>query len=190
MRSPPIRQAASGRFREPDGAGGNRAAPHACRSARIPAAGRRGGAAGRGRRGDAGHAGLRRFRYVAPRKPDHKTEATQGMPGCAGSAAGIRRGAQRAMGAPQQGLASAGTRGRAAATAAAMRHELHALPEPDSDMLGAYIRDAIGRGGCRAALEYYGGDEDGRSEAPSPAQGQGLADRKAWTMRQGKNMAR
>ena len=92
--------------------------------------------------------------------------AAEGMPGRAGSAAGIRRSAQRTIGAAEPGLASAGVQGRAAVFATAMRHELHARPEPDSDMLGAYMRDAIGRGGYRAALEYYCGDEAGRSEAP------------------------
>ena len=36
---------------------------------------------------------------------------------------------------------------------------LHTRPELDSDTTGDYMRDAIERGGYRAALEYYGSDE-------------------------------
>ena len=36
---------------------------------------------------------------------------------------------------------------------------LHTRPELDSESTGSYMRDAIGRGGYRAALEHYGSDE-------------------------------
>ena len=51
------------------------------------------------------------------------------------------------------------------APAAALR-ALYARPELDDDHVGEYMRDAIERGGYRAALEYYGSDEAKESDTP------------------------
>ena len=51
------------------------------------------------------------------------------------------------------------------APAAALRG-LYARPELDDDHIGEYMRDAIERGGYRAALEYYGTDEAKESDTP------------------------
>ena len=43
---------------------------------------------------------------------------------------------------------------------------LHVRPELDSDSVGGYMRDAMERGGYRAALEYYDSDEAAESDTP------------------------
>ena len=82
------------------------------------------------------------------------------MADAAASGAGFPGSAQRAIGVQSQSLASAVALRREAdsATASAPR-TLSARPELDSDRIGAYMRDAIKRGGYREALEYYGSDE-------------------------------
>ena len=93
--------------------------------------------------------------------------AAQGMPGRAGSAAGIRISAQRAIGAPPRGRTPAMAPSPAVRSVpAAVLHVMHARPELDDDSIGSYMRDAIGRGGYRAALEYYGSDEAHKSDTP------------------------
>ena len=78
----------------------------------------------------------------------------------AGLDAGIPGSAQNAIGGQSQSLASAAALRRAATSVAASAPlALCARPELDSDRIGAYMRDAIARGGYRAALEYYGSDE-------------------------------
>ncbi len=49
---------------------------------------------------------------------------------------------------------------------AAALHGLYARPELDDHRIGGYMRDAVGRGGYRAALEYYGSDEAKESDTP------------------------
>ena len=51
------------------------------------------------------------------------------------------------------------------ATALAVR-ALHARPELDDDLVGAYMQDAMERGGYRAALEYYDSKEAEKSDVP------------------------
>ena len=82
------------------------------------------------------------------------------VPATAGSTAGIAAGTTQAVGGEMQSLASL-TAPRHSARSADMVAQLalHTRPELDSDTTGGYMRDAIGRGGYRAALEYYGSDE-------------------------------
>ena len=81
---------------------------------------------------------------------------------------GVKGGMQQAIGeAPQSAaLADATLRRPAPSTTLAAPRGLLARPEPDSDMVGSYMRDAIERGGYRAALEYYGSDEAKESDTP------------------------
>ena len=93
--------------------------------------------------------------------------AVPGMLGTSRCDAGNLGSAQRAIGNPPQGRVSAKTLDPAAppAPAAALR-AIRARPELDDDHVGEYMRDAIGRGGYRAALEYYGSDEAKESDTP------------------------
>ena len=85
-------------------------------------------------------------------------------PNPAGLDAGILGGAQRTIGERPQSLAPAvALRCAAASETASVPRTLYARPELDSDRIGAYMRDAIERGGYRAALEYYGSDEAKKS---------------------------
>ena len=79
----------------------------------------------------------------------------------AGSAASIAAGAPQAAGGEPQSLATLATPRRSAQSATTMVAQLalHTRPELSSDTTGDYMRDAIERGGYRAALEYYGSDE-------------------------------
>ena len=81
---------------------------------------------------------------------------------------GVKGGLQQAIGeAPQSvALASVTLRRPVHSTTLAAPRGLHARPEPGSDMVGSYMRDAIGRGGYRAALDYYGSDEAKESDTP------------------------
>ena len=45
--------------------------------------------------------------------------------------------------------------------------EQYDRPELDAEFVGHYMRDAISRGGYRAALDYYGGARAKRSEPPT-----------------------
>ncbi len=75
---------------------------------------------------------------------------------------------QQAIGDVPQSVALANVtlRRPAPSTTLAAPRVLLARPEPDSDMVGSYMRDAIGRGGYRAALGYYGSDEAKESDTP------------------------
>ena len=81
---------------------------------------------------------------------------------------GVKGGLQQAIGEVPQSVALANVtlRRPVQSTTLAAPRGLHARPEPDSDMVGSYMRDAIGRGGYRAALEYYGSDEAKESDTP------------------------
>ena len=94
-------------------------------------------------------------------------DAALGMRSPAASATSIRGGAQLAIEMPPQGRAPAEMQGGAACSAAALAaHALHARPELDDDHVGIYMQTAIGRGGYRAALEYYGSDAAKKRETP------------------------
>ena len=76
-------------------------------------------------------------------------------------------GMPRTIGGRPRGEAPAGASRRAARSVAVPApRSLHARPELNDDLVGAYMQDAIERGGYRAALEYYGSDEAKKSEAP------------------------
>ena len=73
---------------------------------------------------------------------------------------------RRTIGGRPQSEAPAGAPRRAARSVAVPApRSLHARPELNDDLVGAYMQDAIGRGGYRAALEYYGSEEAKKSEA-------------------------
>ena len=74
---------------------------------------------------------------------------------------------RRTIGGRPQSEAPAGAPRRAARSMAVPApRSLHARPELNDDLVGAYMQDAIGRGGYRATLEYYGSEEAKKSEAP------------------------
>ena len=78
----------------------------------------------------------------------------------AGSAACIAAGAPQAAGDEPQSLTTLVAPRRSAQSATLVAQlALHTRPELDSESTGSYMRDAIERGGYRAALEYYGSDE-------------------------------
>ena len=92
-------------------------------------------------------------------------DAAPAAPGPAGCAAALSGSAQRAVGGPPRALASLEALHAADRPSAAPAPlGAHARLELDGDTAGAYMRDAIGRGGYRAALEYYGSDESKRSD--------------------------
>ena len=95
-------------------------------------------------------------------------DALLGSPAQARPAAGARGGAQQAIGTAPQGVAltNAGLSRSAYSTTLPAPCGLHARPELDSDTVGTYMRDAIERGGYRAALAYYGSDEAKESDTP------------------------
>ena len=87
--------------------------------------------------------------------------------GPAGHNAGHSIGAQREAAGPPRALASLeAQRGADRPSVAPALLGAHARLELDSWMVGMYMRDAIGRGGYRAALEYYGSDESKKSGRP------------------------
>ena len=76
------------------------------------------------------------------------------------SAASISAGTPQAVGGEMQSLASlAAPRHSARSATLVAQLALHTRPELRSNRVGSYMRDAIERGGYRAALEYYGSDE-------------------------------
>ena len=89
------------------------------------------------------------------------------LPDPTGYDAGIRGSAQRSVEEPLQARTPLGARRRADRPAAvAARREVQARLELGDDHTGTYMRDAIERGGYRAALEYYGGSEAKKSNTP------------------------
>ena len=101
---------------------------------------------------------------AAPRGYDN---ALTGAPGPAGLAAGARSNAQQAVGEGLQAQTPLEVQRRAdhPATVTVPR-EVHARLELDGRMVGTYMRDAIRRGGYRAALEYYASEESEKSDRP------------------------
>ena len=76
-------------------------------------------------------------------------------------------GMRRTVGGRPRGEVPAGAPRRAARSVdVPAPRSLHARPELNDDLVGAYMQDAIERGGYRAALEYYGSEEAKKSEAP------------------------
>ena len=83
-----------------------------------------------------------------------------GATATAGSTAGIAAGTPQAVGGELQSLASlAAPRHSARSATMVAQLALRTRPELDSESTDSYMRDAIKRGGYRAALEYYGSDE-------------------------------
>ena len=94
-------------------------------------------------------------------------DAIQTIPGPDEHGAGLSGTVQRAVGVSPQARASLGALRRADGSfSMAAPLELQARLELDSKMVGTYMRDAIGRGGYREALEYYGSDESKKSDRP------------------------
>ena len=88
-----------------------------------------------------------------------------GAPCAAGDAVGIPGSAQQAIGVPPHGQAtSEALRLADRPSPMAMSRAIHARFELDGDMVGTYMRDAIERGGYRAALEYYCSAESEKSD--------------------------
>ena len=82
-------------------------------------------------------------------------------------AAGSRASAQHAIGVPPQSLSAAeAPRSTICSEAVPALHGMHARPELDDDHVGSHMRDAIERGGYRAALEYYDSNEAADSDTP------------------------
>ena len=93
--------------------------------------------------------------------------AAPGVPDSVASATGALGSAQQAIGGMPRHLGSGVAPHRQVfPPATSAPDKLYARPEPDSDMVGAYMRDAIERGGYRAALEYYSSDEAKESDTP------------------------
>ena len=88
-----------------------------------------------------------------------------GSPCAAGDAADIPGSEQRAIGAPPHMQATPEAARRADCPApTAMPRAIRARFELDGDMVGTYMRDAIERGGYRAALEHYCSAESEKSD--------------------------
>ena len=93
-------------------------------------------------------------------------DAAAGPLGC-GSAAGAPISARQAIGVLPRGWMPAVALDHAAPSlAVSALHRMRVVPELDSDRIGGYMRDAIERGGYRAALEYYASDEAKESDTP------------------------
>ena len=94
-------------------------------------------------------------------------DAPLGPPDPAGRTAGAQGGARQTMGGPPHAETQfAAPRRAVRPVAVAAARGVYARPEPDGEMVGSYMRDAIGRGGYRAALEYYSSAECERTDAP------------------------
>ena len=92
-------------------------------------------------------------------------ESAPGTLGRPGHAAGSLGGAQHAIGVFQQSRTATGAlRSTTRYATVSAPHGLHARPELDDDLAAAYMGDAIDRGGYRAALEYYDGEDAKKSE--------------------------
>ena len=105
---------------------------------------------------------------VTPRDGGGAEGAAPGVSDPAGHAAGIPSGAQRAVGTPPPHAQTPFEEVHCADrhTAAAPPREVQARPELDDDDVGVHMRDAIARGGYRAALYYYGSDGAKNSTTP------------------------
>ena len=94
-------------------------------------------------------------------------DAAPAAQGPAGYNAGHSIGAQREAAGPPRALASLeAQRGADRPSAVPAPLGVHAKLELEARMTGTYMRDAIGRGGYRAALEYYNSDESKKSDVP------------------------
>ena len=94
-------------------------------------------------------------------------DAAPAAPGPAGYNAGLSGGAQRAVGGSPRALASLeAQRGADRPSAAPALLGVHAKLELNPRMTGTHMRDAIERGGYRAALEHYNSDESKKSDVP------------------------
>ena len=95
---------------------------------------------------------------------DDVAPGTAGQPGREG---GVLGGMQRPIVVLPQGRLSAKAMDPTARSAStAELRGLCARPELDDSRIGGYMRDAIERGGYRAALEYYGSVEAAESDTP------------------------
>ena len=104
---------------------------------------------------------------VAPRDGGGAEGAPPGMSDPVGHVAGIPGGARRAVGTPPHAQAPfEEMHCTDRHTAAPPPHEVQARPELDYDDVGVHMRDAIERGGYRAALHYYGSDGAKKSTTP------------------------
>ena len=93
--------------------------------------------------------------------------AVPGEPASAGSAARIPVDTQPdAAGRSRRLAAFEAQRSSALPSTLVELRGLYVRPEIDSDRIGGYMRDAIERGGYRAALEYYGSGEAKDSDTP------------------------
>ena len=91
-------------------------------------------------------------------------DAVPGLLGFAAHDAGISSSVQQVIRVQPQARASLEASRRAGRQASiAALCGFHVRPEPDVAMVGAYMRDAIERGGYRAELEYYNSDESKKS---------------------------
>lgn len=94
-------------------------------------------------------------------------DAAPGMSGPARHAAGIPVSAQQEIGGPRHAPSSHEPPRRADPPATLLvPREVHARLELGDDAVGVYMRDAITRGGYRAALEYYGSAECEKTGMP------------------------
>ena len=92
-------------------------------------------------------------------------DAAPGLSGSAAHEAGISSSAQQVVRVQPQARASLEASRRASRPASiAALCGVHVRLELDVAMVGAYMRDAIERGGYRAALEYYDSDESKKSD--------------------------
>ena len=94
--------------------------------------------------------------------------AVRGAPGRVGSASGGPGGVQQVTGGPPHaGMQFEVPRHADRSVVALLApREVHARPELDDDHAGSCMRDAIERGGYRAALKYYGSDESKKLDTP------------------------
>ena len=92
-------------------------------------------------------------------------DAAPGLLDPVGHNASSPNSAQQAIGAPQQVQVPLKTPRHADRPAPiATLRGAHVRLDLDGEMVGAYMRDAIERGGYRAALEYYSSDESKKSD--------------------------
>ena len=98
-----------------------------------------------------------------------ETGGVPGVSGPVGHAAGMPGSARRAIGGPTQAQSpSVAPRSAERHAALLLPCEAQARLELD-DSAGSFMRDAIARGGYRAALHYYASDEAKKSVTPSSA---------------------
>ena len=91
----------------------------------------------------------------------------KGVPSSVGHVAGTQGSAQLAVGRTLHARAPPEAPRRAERPEAVMAlSEVHARLELDGRMVGTYMRDAIRRGGYRAALDYYASEESEKFDRP------------------------